>query len=534
MRPGFLCKAVSGVWYAVQLAFLIAYTALLVLLAIYGVHRYHLVYLYYKNRRKVDTPKACFAEADLPRVTVQLPMFNELAVARRIIETTCAIDYPRDRLQIQVLDDSTDATVEIAEQTVREMAAAGHDIVYLHRENRVGFKAGALDEGLRTATGRFVAIFDADFVPEPDILKRIIHYFSDDQVGMVQARWGHINRDDSMLTRGQAIFLDGHHIIENTARNRAGMFFNFAGTAGVWRREAIEDAGGWQHDTLTEDLDLSYRAQLAGWRFVYLPDVISPAELPPEMLAFKQQQFRWTKGGVQTALKLLPRVLKSRLPLRVKIEAWFHLTGCFLHLGMVMLALMLFPAFWIKLSPSSGLLRFVSAMIDFGLFLLATCSASTFYMCSQREIFRTWRDKLKYLPFLMSLGIGISVSNSKAILEALFRRKSDFIRTPKFGASSRTDRSYRQLVQPQAPAARRRKINWVPWIEFGMGCYMAACVAISIARANAVTISLPFLLMFTFGYFYVSLTSFMSTWSRQAYAESESAPAVVPADGEER
>ncbi|MDD4890105.1 MAG: glycosyltransferase family 2 protein, partial [Phycisphaerae bacterium] len=349
--------------------------------------------------------------------------------------------------------------------------------------------------------------------------------FTDPKVGMVQARWDHINRDHSLLTRGQAIFLDGHFMIEKTARNRSGRFVNFSGTAGLWRRQAIIDAGGWQHDTLTEDLDLSYRAQLAGWQFVFLPDVISPAELPPEMNAFKHQQHRWTKGTAQTCVKLLPKILRSNAPLRVKVEAWFHLTGCFTYLLMVALTLMLFPAFLIKQNAFGVTGRVLSTLIDIGLFLLATCSATTFYLCSQREIYRSWRDKIKYLPFLMSLGIGISLNNAKAVLEVLFRKQSEFVRTPKFGASSSSDQAWKKQA-----AKIRQKINWMPLVEFLFGCYVAVCIYMSITEQAAtggvrsVRLSLPFLCMFMFGYFYVSLTTILSRARKPA-----AAPTPVPA-----
>ena len=397
-------------------AFLGFYLLVMLVLCVYGVHRYYLVHLYYKYRRNRPELTACFRE--LPRVTVQLPMYNERFVARRVIESACRIEYPRDRLQIQVLDDSTDETVAIARETVERMRAAGHDVVYLHRDNREGYKAGALAEGLKTATGEFVMIFDADFIPPPDILLRTIHYFTDPKVGMVQARWDHINRDHSLLTRTQAILLDGHFVIEHTARNRSGRFMSFNGTGGMWRRACIDDAGGWQHDTLTEDLDLSYRAQMKGWRFIFLPDLVSPAELPPEMNAFKSQQYRWAKGGAQTCKKLLPKVLASRLPLKIKVEAFFHLTSCCVYILIVLLTLMLYPVVYLKLHFfPEGLARYV---FDASLLLLATCSASTFYAASQREVHRTWAESLKYLPFLMSLGIGISLNNAKAALAGFF------------------------------------------------------------------------------------------------------------------
>ncbi|MDQ3622732.1 MAG: glycosyltransferase family 2 protein, partial [Verrucomicrobiota bacterium] len=278
----------------------ICYFIVLFGLSIYGLHRYVIVYLFLKNRNRPPRPLAEFKE--LPRVTVQLPIFNELYVVERLLKSVAALQYPPDRLQIQVLDDSTDETTEIAEKQLAQLSARGLDVELIRRTDRTGFKAGALENGLRTCTGDFVLILDADFVPAPDMLLKTIHYFTDPKIGMIQTRWGHLNRTYSLLTRVQAMFLDGHLLLEQTARSRSGRFFNFNGTAGLWRRTCIEDAGGWQHDTLTEDLDLSYRAQLKGWKFVFLADLVTPAELPVDMNGFKSQQHRWTKGSIQTCL----------------------------------------------------------------------------------------------------------------------------------------------------------------------------------------------------------------------------------------
>jgi cellulose synthase/poly-beta-1,6-N-acetylglucosamine synthase-like glycosyltransferase len=300
-----------------QTLILVVYFFVLSILAIYGWHRYYLVYLYMKNKGKVPAAPPLLTDGQLPRVTIQLPIFNEMYVADRLIAAVCEMDYPKHLLEIQVLDDSTDETTGIAEMAVRRHAARGFDIHYLHRVDRRGFKAGALEAGLAVAKGEFVAIFDADFIPSTDFLKRTLpHFATDPKIGMVQARWGHINQDYSLLTKIQSILLDAHFVLEHGGRNRAGCFFNFNGTAGIWRRTAIETAGGWQHDTLTEDLDLSYRAQLAGWRFIFLADLVSPAEVPVEMNSFKSQQHRWAKGSIQTCMKLLPRILgrTSRCP----------------------------------------------------------------------------------------------------------------------------------------------------------------------------------------------------------------------------
>ncbi|MCL2701894.1 MAG: glycosyltransferase [Phycisphaerae bacterium] len=475
-------------------AFLAFYTTMLVLVSMYGLHRYVLVYLYYRHRR--NAPKAAGEFAELPVVTIQLPMYNERAVARRIIESTCEIDYPREKMQIQVLDDSTDDTVEIASKVVQEMRQRGFDMEYIHRDNREGFKAGALTYGLATAKGEFVTIFDADFIPAPDILRRSINYFTDPRVCVVQARWDHLNRTDSLLTRTQAIFLDGHFIVEHIARNRSERFMSFNGTAGTWRKSAIDDAGGWQHDTLTEDLDLSYRAQLKGWKFVFLPELTAPAELPPEMNAFKAQQHRWTKGGAQTTLKLLPKVMFSRASLKVKVEAFFHLTGFTMHLYMCLLVLMLYPAMMLR-GGGESMWRI---LFDLGVFAMATISANVFYIAGQLSTRGSFIEACKYMPLMMALGVGMCFSNAKAVLEAFFGQKSDFVRTPKYGDL--------QLAAEARP--RKKKTRWVPYVEFVVGIYMTACLIWCVVMGGKALITAPFLAIFAFGFFYVSSLSFLA------------------------
>lgn len=487
-------------------SFLIFYLTILGLVCIYAVHRYQLVHLYYKHRKNTPKQNACFL--DLPHVTVQLPMYNEQYVAERIIETTCEIDYPADKLEIQVLDDSTDETQEISRGTVERMRAAGHDVVYIHRENREGYKAGALEHGLESSKGEFVCIFDADFIPPRDILRRTIHYFADPTVGMVQARWDHINRDHSLLTRTQAILLDGHFVIEHAARNRSGRFMSFNGTAGMWRKSCIDDAGGWEHDTLTEDLDLSYRAQMKGWKFMFLPDLVSPAELPPEIQSFKAQQHRWAKGGAQTGKKLLPKILRSRLPLKIKIEAFFHLTSCTVYLYIVALTLMLYPAMRLRLSLFDEHAALSNTLFSLSLFVIATCSPSAFYMCSQREIFHTWADKIKYLPFLMSVGIGISLNNARAALEGFFGEPGEFVRTPKYGVSTSGDSRWRGRAK-----TFRRSVDVQPYLELLLGLYLVGCVIMALRDRNTAP-GAPFLILFASGYLYVSLSTFYNQFLR--------------------
>ena len=471
---------------------LVLYFFVLSILAIYGWHRYYLVYLYMKNKDKAPSPPPPLNE--LPPVTVQLPIFNEMYVADRLIGAVCELDYPRHLLEIQVLDDSTDETTDIAELAVRRYAAKGFDIKYLHRVDRVGYKAGALEAGLHQASGQFIAIFDADFIPPSDFLMRTLpHFGTDPRIGMVQARWGHINQDYSLLTKIQAILLDAHFVLEHGSRNRAGCFFNFNGTAGIWRREVIPDAGGWQHDTLTEDLDLSYRAQLKGWRFVFLPDLIAPAEVPVEMNSFKSQQHRWAKGSIQTCMKLLPRILRSNQPIGVKAEAFFHLSANFNYLLMSVLSILMFPSMYVRYSMGWTEMM----LIDIPLFAAATLSFCNFYMVSQRELYPDWKTRLKYLPFLMSIGIGLCVNNTRAVIEAMFGKQSEFARTPKYGIERDSDewvgKKYHQTVGVQ------------PMIELSLGLYFTATVFY--ALANGIYGTLPFLMLFQVGFLYTGLLS---------------------------
>jgi cellulose synthase/poly-beta-1,6-N-acetylglucosamine synthase-like glycosyltransferase len=497
IRQHFLDKTFQGLYHpnAFDTALLIPYFIVLILLASYGAHRYVLVYLYYKHKRNRTTePSAHFSE--LPRVTVQLPIFNEQFVVERLLDAICRLDYPLEKLDIQVLDDSTDETVAVARGLVNHYAVRGFPISYHHRSNREGFKAGALAEGLKTAKGEFVAIFDADFVPPEDFLLRTIHHFTDPQIAMVQTRWTHINRNYSFLTEVEAILLDGHFVLEHSGRARSNVFFNFNGTAGVWRRCAIDDAGGWQHDTLTEDTDLSYRAQLKGWKFIYLQDVECPAELPVEMTAFKTQQARWAKGLIQTSKKILPKVLKSDQRFHVKLEAWYHLTANLSYPLMIVLSVLLLPAMIIRFYQG----WFQMLYIDLPLFMASTFSISSFYLVSQRELFPgKWYRALIYLPFLMALGIGLTVTNTRAVLEALLGKTSEFARTPKYHVESKKDKVRANTY--------RRGLGWVPWVELLIGCYFAITVYYAIDNENYITV--PFLILFVVGYWYTGLMSLL-------------------------
>ena len=476
---------------------LVCYCIIVLVLGVYGFHRYLMLRLFFRHRHQ--TTPAPIPFADLPPVTVQLPLYNELHVVDRLIQAVCQLDYPRDRLHIQVLDDSQDQTTQQARAAVAHWKARGVDIDYHHRIDRQGFKAGALEAGLATAKGEFILIFDADFLPPPPLLKEAIHYFTDPQIGMVQLRWGHLNRPYSLLTRLQAIFLDAHFVVEHTARNRSGRFFNFNGTAGIWRKQAILDAGGWQHDTLTEDLDLSYRAQLAGWRFLYLPQVEVPGEIPVEMNAFKSQQHRWTKGAVQTGLKILPRVWKSALPLKVKIEATFHLTAHGAYLLMLAMALLMGPV--LSLRAHLGWQRLL--IIDLPLFSLATLAISGFYLVGQRELYADWRGQIKYLPLLMAMGMGLCINNTRAVIEGLVGHTSPFLRTPKYGVMTGTSRRAWHYSS---------RTTLLVLAELAMAGYFALLV--HQAWSIGLYAGLPFLLLFLAGFLYTGLASAFQGWGR--------------------
>lgn len=477
------------------------YLGILLCLAVYGFHRSHLVMLFYKfkNRR----PQVTTRYKDLPAVTVQLPLFNEMYVAERLLDAVAAVRYPRDRFQIQVLDDSTDETRDICKRKVDALKAEHPDldIEYIHRVDRTGFKAGALDNGLRTAKGEMVMIFDADFLPQPEVLEQTIHHFSDPQVAVVQCRWEHVNREFSALTEAQAVMLDGHFVMEHAGRAWSGRFFNFNGTAGIWRRAAIAQSGGWQHDTLTEDMDLSYRAQLRGWKFVYVPEVATPAELPVEMSAFKSQQFRWAKGSIQVACKLLPTILRSNATFAQKWEAFFHLTNNFAYPLIVLLSLLLLPN--LAYRTEHGMREVL--LIDLPLFFGTTMSIASFYICSQKEIarmegsrpmLRMWAA-FRRLPLVLSLGIGLSINQTRAVLEAVMGRETEFVRTPKHGVTGK--------LESWSTKRYRGAKSITPFIEVAMALYFAVTLVVAIDHGHF--ISVPFVFLFFSGYAYVGFTS---------------------------
>jgi cellulose synthase/poly-beta-1,6-N-acetylglucosamine synthase-like glycosyltransferase len=506
-----------------QLALCAAYFTVLFFLAMYGLHRSHLVFTCIRHRARLKDLRNGLAPLEddhdgaLLHVTVQLPLFNEATVTARLLDHVAAIRYPREFLEIQVLDDSTDETESLARAHIAKLRLAQPDldIVYMHRTERVGYKAGALDAGLKVAKGALIAVFDADFLPQPDFLQAVVpHFLADPKVGMVQARWGHLNRTHSLLTRTQALMLDGHHLVENRARAAAGWLFNFSGTGGIWRKVAIESSGGWQHDTITEDLDLSYRAQLAGWKFVYRENVVTPAELPEDVSAFRAQQFRWAKGTVQCARKLMKRILTSPLTASQRIEAFFHLTPHFAYPLMVFLSVLLLPA--LVLMPATNTRTML--LIDLPLCLGTTGSLAAFYAMAERAQGRRRIDALKQLPALLALGAGLAPHLSRAVFEGLGSMAGEFVRTPKRG------------IKAQRYHARAD----VPLVEIGLCLFSCASTVASLETGH--WFATPFAMLFTFGYGYVATLVASEQFARRKAASLEVADAeeglsVPPASG---
>jgi cellulose synthase/poly-beta-1,6-N-acetylglucosamine synthase-like glycosyltransferase len=484
-----------------QIAIVALYVLCLGALFLYGTNCYVLLFLFRRNRSKgreeyqnlLKKFDASRWRADLPTVTVQLPVYNERHVIRRLLQAACALDYPRDRLEIQLLDDSTDDTVEIARRLVAAYRQQGIAIEHVRRTSREGFKAGALKAGMENARGDFLAVFDADFVPPPDFLHKTLPYFLDPAVGMVQVRWSHLNADSSLLTYAQSVGIDSHFSIEQGARAWSGLFLNFNGTAGIWRRQAIVDAGGWQADTLTEDMDLSYRAQLAGWRLKYLLEVSCPAELPDQVSAFKSQQFRWAKGSIQTARKIIPELLKVRCPWFAKYQAILHMTHYVVHPLMLATLLLSYPAILLE----SRELNTQTLVCVFLLFLLSTLGPSALYVAAQKALYPNWRARLRRIPLMTLIGTGIALSNSRAVLEGLLVSGGKFIRTPKFGILSRINSG------PRKKDDYRIKKDNLPYLELAIGLYALLTLAKAITSLGIV-IS-PFLFMYTCGFFYISI-----------------------------
>ncbi|MCL5268250.1 MAG: glycosyltransferase family 2 protein [Bacteroidetes bacterium] len=491
----------------VENALLVMYIVVLSFPFIFGSNGFLMIFYYFKYRNrqvaKVGELK------DFPAVTVQLPVYNELYVVNRAIDAICSLDYPKDKLEVQVLDDSTDETTAIIARKIIEKSAEGFDIKHVRRGNRQGYKAGALKHALPQARGEFVAIFDADFIPRADFLKRTLPYFYDDKIGLVQTRWEHINSDYSILTRAQAIALDGHFVIEQQVRNKAGFFINFNGTAGIWRRRCIEDSGNWEADTLAEDLDLSYRAQLRGWQFVFMKEYTSPAELPADVNGLRSQQFRWTKGSIEASKKLLPRVWKSKLPLRVKIHSTIHLSASMVYPFVLLIGILQVPIVFIK---HSG--QFDATFMLMSGFVFAFFGSFVFYLYSQKDVYSDWRRRIYLFPVFMAGSMGLSVNNTKAVIEGLINKKTEFVRTPKYGVTGKqgswADKKYTQ-----------RKINWVSIAEVVLAVYCLAGIVMSIVDLEIAAV--PFQLLYFVGF---STISYLSI--KQAVMARKAAVRVVP------
>ena len=499
-----------------SLTLCVLYAAVLLILSVYGLHRSFLVFMAVVLRERLAVLKSgvpaltdSALEEDghwLPFVTIQLPLYNESTVVERLLEKVAQIEYPRDRLEVQVLDDSTDETQAIVARRVAALRGAGLDIVHLHRSVRTGYKAGALAAGLRVAKGELVALFDADFMPPRGFLRAVVPHFDAADVAMVQTRWGHVNRGHSVLTRVSALMLDGHHLIENRVRHAAGWLFNFAGTGGIWRKCAIQSAGGWEHDTLTEDLDLSYRAQLLGWRFIYREDVVTPAELPEDVSAFRAQQFRWAVGTVQTSRKLLRRVLSSHLSPSARMEAFFHLTPHFAYPLTLLLSVILLPL--VLLLPASGSLLVL--LIDIPLFFGTTGSLACFYAMAERAQGRRARDAFFVVPALIAVGVGLTPLITRALVRGMRSMAGEFVRTPKRGDSS--------------GVRYKAKMEGVPFAESALCAVSFASTIASLETGHYV--ATPFAALFTAGYGYMAVKMVAEQIARSSAARPE--PAAFP------
>ncbi|MGC8894057.1 MAG: glycosyltransferase [candidate division WOR-3 bacterium] len=491
---------------------LVVYIIILSFLVAFSFRAFWLYYLYRKHRGswRTRTPEQL---DEWPRVCVQLPMYNEYTVAERIIRAAAALDYPRDKLEIQVLDDSDDETVDLVRKVVSELAAGGLNIRLVHRGSREGYKAGALKHGLSLSDAELFAVFDADFLPPRDFLRKTVPHFQDPDIGAVQTRWGYANDLSSPLAMLQAVVLDGHFVVEQFVRNREGLFMIFNGTGGIWRAKAIRDAGGWESDTITEDADLSYRAQLAGYRILYLPDVVCPSELPLDVNALKSQQRRWTKGGVQTMRKILPRVMSAKLPFKVKLEAFFHLSGNLAYPAMLVLACLTLPVLLIKTFSDSYNWYFALA----GCFIVGAFGFPLLYITALRDVYPDWTKRAWFVPFMMSLAMGISLNNAAAAMEGLFKNGGVFARTPKWGTSNA---GLYKLAERRSQAI----------CEIILGIYMLATYIYCIIMTQLILV--PFVGLYAIGFLTTGFHSYLST--RQAEALVRDGLRVIHQTGEKR
>ncbi|MDZ4711742.1 MAG: glycosyltransferase family 2 protein [bacterium] len=475
---------------------LAAYIISLTILFFFGSHGFNMIYYYFKtfSMRTVDLSEEEFFMEEYPVVTIQIPLYNEQYVITRLIDSVLRMDYPKDKLEIQILDDSTDESTKIIEEHIKQYVNNGFDIKHIHRTNREGYKAGALKAGLETAIGEYVAVFDADFIPRKKFLKRTIPYFyKEEKLGLVQTRWEHLNREYSLMTKTQAIALDGHFVIEQAVRNRAGFFINFNGTGGVWKKECIFDAGNWEADTLTEDLDLSYRAQMKGWKFKYLVNFTSPAELPSDIGALKSQQFRWTKGSIETAKKIYPKVLRSNMSFKLKLQSFIHLYSNLAYPFILIAAILNLPVMLIKLDG-----QFDSVFKFMSVFIFAFISSFIFYLYSQKDVYPDWQKRIIYFPVFLAGSMGFSVNNTKAVIEGLLDKKSEFVRTPKYQIMNKKD-------SWQGKNYVNKKLSYTTYIEAFLAVYCFVGVIIAVGTAQIA--SIPFQLMFCGGFTIISYLS---------------------------
>ncbi|MBM4053324.1 MAG: glycosyltransferase [Planctomycetes bacterium] len=480
-------------------------------LFLYGINNYYMVFLFLRKNKKELLQNSEYLEKfwsthgqdSLPKVTTQLPIYNERNVIERLIHAVVNIDYPQVLHEVQILDDSQDETKTIVDSLVNTYKSKGFNIKCIRRNDRSGFKAGALNSGLEVAEGEFLAIFDADFIPGKDFFYKMIPFFYEkEKVALIQARWGHVNGDYSLLSKAQSIGIDGHFVIEQGARTWNGLYMNFNGTAGMWRKEAIFDAGGWHADTLTEDLDLSYRAQLKGWKTKYLINVVAPSELPVDINAYKSQQHRWAKGSIQTAIKILPRLFNTHDTLIKKIEATMHLTQYMVHPMMCILAVLSLPL--ILLLKSVTIPTSVPMMVFFFLMFLGVLAPSFLYIISQKIAYKDWWKRCLFIPVLMFLGCGIAINNTKAVIEALLRIKSDFLRTPKYGVVKQgRNKMAKDYTLPL-------KSTFVVEILLSVYC----CVGFMQYTSDKRFIFGPFLLIYAIGFFYVGMLSFLQAFRK--------------------
>lgn len=490
--------------YAQNLLLTIYYALLAVVTAVM-LYRGFLIVRYYRRPSGDESPAGRFP--DEPVVTVQLPIYNERFVVERLLEAVCAFDWPRDRLEVQLLDDSTDETVAIAAAKVAELRARGYDVKHVHRTDRTGYKAGALAGAMGDARGEYLAVFDADFVPDPDFLRKTVDYFTDPAVGFVQTRWTYLNREYGVLTQGMGMLMDGHFVLEQVTRSRGGYIFNFNGTGGIWRRQAIRDAGGWEADTICEDTDLSYRTGLAGYRGVYLRHVASPSELPVQITALKSQQHRWAKGLTECFLKLMPRLWRSDLPLKRKLEGTFHLGANLAFPASLFMTLVALPVMLVRLG--SGAAGSLAQVVDSFVFLLVIVTQIGFYVVATRESHEDWVRRLRYLPFFPLIGVGLAVNNARGVLEALTGLRSEFVRTPKLGVLGED----RVLVRKRERAYTGGRDLFQALVEIAMGVFY---VYMAVRQAPVMLVGSVITAVLSIGLFVMGGATVRALWIRRA------------------